>query len=207
MVVRVRGAIIHGKRRYDKAVGRLITQDVLTLWGQQHVLRPSDSSRYRHIRASAAPKVGFPNASDGAAPPGHAGMYSGACSNCRLSLLNSLRTRQGMPLMDRLERRGGLFLDSASTLFFGGDRSGSGELPEDSSSSAAASLSSGRIGSLPLFYLTGGAGWLLPRAFSIRSPSKRARRRSFSYYRWSARLCNSAICLHCSSCFASISLR
>ena len=29
VVVWVRGAIIHGKRRYGKAVGRLITQDVL----------------------------------------------------------------------------------------------------------------------------------------------------------------------------------
>ena len=31
----------------------------------------------------------------------------------------------------------GLFLDSASTLFFGGERSGSEELPEDNSSSVA----------------------------------------------------------------------
>ena len=84
----------------------------------------------------AAPKVGYPNGSDGAAPPGHVGMFSGARSDCRLSLLNSLRTRWGMSLTDRLERRGGLFLDSASTLFFGGVRSGSEELSEDNSSSA-----------------------------------------------------------------------
>ena len=57
-----------------------------------------------------------------------------------------------MPLKDRLERRGGLFLDSASTLFFGGGRSGSGEFLEDNSSSATTSLSSSRIGSLPLFF-------------------------------------------------------
>ena len=132
-------------------------------------------------------------------------MFSGACSNCRLSLLNSLHTQRGMPLMDRLERRGGLFLDSASTLFFGGGISGSGELPEDNSSSVASSLSSGRIGSLPLFCLIGGAEWLLRHAFSIRLPSIQARRRSFSCCRWSARLYNSAICLACSSCFASIS--
>ena len=69
--------------------------------------------------------------------------------------------------MDRLERHGGLFLDFASPLFFGGGRSGSGELLEDNSSSAAASLSSGQIGSFPLFCITRGAGWLLPRAFSI----------------------------------------
>ena len=155
--------------------------------------------------AGAAPNVGYPNESDGATPPYHAGMFSGACSDCRLSLLNSLRTRRGMPLTDRLERRECLFLDSASTLFLGGGRSGSGELPKDNSSSSAASLSSGQIGSLPLFCLTGGARWLLPRAFSIRSPSKRAYRRSFSRCRWSARFCNSAICLECSSCFVSIS--
>ena len=131
--------------------------------------------------------------------------FSGAYSDCRLSLLNSLRTRRGMPLTDWLERRGGLFLDSTSTLFFGGDRSRSEDLPEDNSLSVATSLLSGRIGFLSLFCLTEGAGWLLPRAFSILSPFRRARRRSFSYCRWSARLYNSTICLACSSCFVSIS--
>ena len=82
-------------------------------------------------------------------------------------LLNSLLTQQGMPLTDRMERREGLFLDSECTLFVGGGRSGSGELPEDNSSSVATSLSSSRIGSLPLFCFTGGVGWLLPCAFSI----------------------------------------
>ena len=71
-----------------------------------------------------------------------------------------------MLLTEWLEWRGGLFLDLASTLFFGGERSGKGELPEDNSSSAVASLSPSRMGSLPIFCLTGGAGWLLPRAFS-----------------------------------------
>ena len=149
----------------------------------------------------AAPKAGYPNRSDGAAPPSHASMFSRAHFDCHLSL----HTRQGMPLADRLERHGGLFLDSASTLFFGGGRSGSGELSEDNSSSAAASLSSDRIGSLPSFCLTGGAGWLLPYAFSIRSPSRRACRQSFSCCKWSARLCSLDICLACSSCFAFIS--
>ena len=80
-----------------------------------------------------APKVGYPNGSDGAAPPSHVGMFSGARSDCRLSLLNSLRTQRGMLPTDRLERRGGLFLDSTSTLFFGGIRTGKGEPPEDNS--------------------------------------------------------------------------
>ena len=145
------------------------------------------------------------NGIDGAMPLCHVGIFLGACSDCRLSLLISLLTRRGMPLTERLEQRGGLFLDSASTLFFGGGRLGSGELSEDNSSFAAASLSSGRIDSLPLFCLTGVVGWLLPRVFSPRSSSKRAHRRSFSCYRWSARLCNSAICLACSSYFVSIS--
>ena len=43
-------------------------------------------------------------------------------------------------------------------MFFGGVKSGSEELPKDNSSSTAASLSLGKIGSLPLFYLTRGAG-------------------------------------------------
>ena len=145
------------------------------------------------------------NGSDSVRPLCHVDIFSGACSDCCLSLLNYLRTRRGMPLMDRLERHGGLFLDLASPLFFGGGRSGSGELPEDNLSFAAASLSSGQIGSLPLFCITRGAGWLLPHAFSIRSPSKLDRRRSFSYCRWSAQLYNSTIYLTCSSCFISIS--
>ena len=155
----------------------------------------------------AAPKAGYPNGSDGVAPPNHAGMFSGASFDCHLSLLNSLRTHRGMLLTDWLERRGGLFLDYASTLFFEGGRSRSGELPKDNSSSAAASLFSGWIGSLPLFCLTGGIGWLLPRTFSVRSSSRRVRKLPFSCCRWSAGLCSSTICLACSFCFASISWR
>ena len=108
--------------------------------------------------AGTASKVGYPNRSDGAMHLCYVGIFSGVCFDCHLSLLTYLRTQRGMPLTDRLERRGGIFLDSASTLFFGSGRSGSGELPEDNSSSAATSLSSGRIGSLPLFCLTEGAG-------------------------------------------------
>ena len=143
--------------------------------------------------ASATPKVGYMNGSDGVAPLCHVDTFSGAFSDCRRSLLISLRTRRCMPLTELLKRRGGLFLNSASTLFFRGDKSGSGELPEDNSSSAAASLSPGRMGSLPLFCLTGGAGWLLPCVFSPRSSSKRARRQSLSCCEWSARFHNSVI--------------
>ena len=157
--------------------------------------------------AGAVLKVGYMNGSCGATPLCHLVTFLGACSNDRCSLLISLRARRCMPLAERLEWRGGLFLDSASTLFFGGERSSSGELPKDNSLFAATSLSLGRMGSLPLFYLIGGARWLLPRAFSPRSSSKQARRRSFSCCRWLARFRNSAICLTYSSCFVSISSR
>ena len=77
-------------------------------------------------RVSASPKVGYMNGSDGATPLCHAGTFSGACSDCRCSLLNSLRTRQCLLLTKRVERRGGLFLYSASTSFFGGGGGGGG---------------------------------------------------------------------------------
>ena len=63
--------------------------------------------------ASATPKVGYMNGSGGATPLCHMGIFSGACSNCRHSLLISLHV--SMLLMKRIERCGGLFLDSAST--------------------------------------------------------------------------------------------
>ena len=151
-----------------------------------------------------APKVRYMNGSDGATPLCHVGTFSRACSDCHRSLLISLRTRQCMPLT---EWRGGLFVDSASTLFFGGERSGSEELLEDNSSSTAASLLPGRMGSLPLFCLLRGAGWLLARAFSPRSSSKRVRSQSFSCCRWSTvnTIPQFSICLACSSCFVFIS--
>ena len=52
--------------------------------------------------------------------------------------------------MDRLDRQGGFFLEWASAPFGDGERHGSGELPEDSSSSAGRSTSSGAATSLPL---------------------------------------------------------
>ena len=156
-------------------------------------------------RAGATPKVEYTNESDGATPLSHVGSFLRACSDCGHSLLNSLRTWRCMPLTERLERRGGLFLNLASTLFFVSDRLGSGELPEDNSSSAIASLSPSRMSSLSLLCLTGGAGRLLLRAFSPRTSSKRARRRSFSYCRWLAQFRNSIIYLACFSSFASIS--
>ena len=113
------------------------------------------------------------NGSGSSMPLCHVGTFLGAFFDCHRSLLISLHTRRCMPLTERLERRMGLFLDLASMLFFGGEGSGSGELLEDNSSSVVASLSPGRMGSLPLFCLTGGVGWLLPRAFSPRSSSNR----------------------------------
>ena len=113
--------------------------------------------------AGGASNVGYTNGSGGATPPCHVGTFFGTRSDCRHSLLISLRTRRCIPLMERLERRGGLFLDSTSTLFFGVERSGSGELPEDNSSSTTASLSPIMMGSLPLLCLTGGVGCNTPK--------------------------------------------
>ena len=104
------------------------------------------------------PKARYPKESGGSTPPSHAGICLGARSVCGLSLLNSRRTRRGMQLTDRLERLGGHFLDSTSILFFEGSGSESGELPKDSSSSAAASLSSYRIGSCLYFVWLGVVG-------------------------------------------------
>ena len=42
--------------------------------------------------AGVAPKVGYMNGSDRAMPLCHVGIFSGACSDRRLSLLNSLHT-------------------------------------------------------------------------------------------------------------------
>ena len=124
--------------------------------------------------AGAAPRLGYMNGSCDdipSVPRGH--IFEGLL---RLSSLSTGFFPYSVPLTERLERCEGLFLDLAPSLFFGGDGSGSGELPEDNSSSAGGSLSLGRMGSLPLFCLTGGAGGMLPRAFSRRSSSKRARR-------------------------------
>ena len=74
---------------------------IAKLWGGSYIRMccPSEddsmsSSSLTTVGASiygigAAPKVGYPNGNDGAAPPTHAGMFSGACSDYRLSLLNS----------------------------------------------------------------------------------------------------------------------
>ena len=98
----------------------------------------------------AASKVGYMNGSGDATPLCHVGTFLGAYSDCHRSLLISLHTRRCMPLTEWLEWREGLLLDSASTLFFRGERSGSKKLPEDNSSSVVASLSPSRMGSLPL---------------------------------------------------------
>ena len=86
--------------------------------------------------------------------PGQSGPFQAGKNTLHkrhLSLLAPLRTWRRAPLMDRLDRREGLFLDSASALFWGGERSRSGELPKDNSSSAGGSLSPMRMSSLPLF--------------------------------------------------------
>ena len=107
--------------------------------------------------------------------------------------------------MDRLGRRGGLFLEWASAAFRDGERRESGELPEDSSSSAGRSTSSDAATSFPLPGREGGSGWGGSRDCSARSASNRVHRCSFSSLNRFACSCSSTICLAYSSCLASIS--
>ena len=66
--------------------------------------------------AGVALKVGYMNGSGGTTPLSHMVTFLGAWSECRHSLLISLRTWRWMPLTEQLERHGGFFVDSASTL-------------------------------------------------------------------------------------------
>ena len=143
----------------------------------------------------------------GATPLGRFGIYSQAGSDWHRSLLASLLIRCRMPLINRLDRRGSLFLDSASASFEDGERCGSGELSEDNSSSAGRSISSGMEAPFPLSGRDGGRGRGGPRDLLARLASKRVCRRSFSSCKRFACSCNSTICRACSSCLASISWR
>ena len=108
--------------------------------------------------------------------------------------------------MDRLGQRGGFFLDWASA-FGDGGRLESRELSEDNSSSAGRSMSSARAASLPLSGRDGESGRGGPRDFSAWMAPNRVRRRSLSTLNRFACSRNSATCLACSSCLASISWR
>ena len=123
------------------------------------------------------------------------------------SLLGSLFTRCLTALTDQLDRRGGLFLKWASAAFGDGERRGSGELPEDNSSSANRSISSGAAASLPLPRREGGNGRGGSHDCSAPPASNWVRRRSFSSRNRLACLHSSATCLACSSCLASNSWR
>ena len=110
-------------------------------------------------------------------------------------------------LMDRLDRRGGLFLEWASSAFGEGERRGSGELPEDNSSSAGRSTSSGAGTYLPLSGRAEGNGLGGSRDCPAGPASNWVRRHSFSSRNWFAYSHNSATYLACSSCLASSSCR
>ena len=125
----------------------------------------------------------------------------------RWSLLGSLRTRRLATLMDRLNRRGGLFLEWASAAFGDGERRGSGELSEDSSSSVGRSISSGAATSLPLPGREGGNGRGSSCDCSARPTSNWVPRRSFSSRNRFTFSRSSTTWLACSSCLASISWR
>ena len=95
--------------------------------------------------------------------------------------------------MDRLDRRGGLFLDWASAAFGDGEWHGSGELSEDNPSSAGRSMSSGIAASLPLSGRDGGSGRGDPRDFSTWLASNWVRKRLLSSHNRLACSRNSAI--------------
>ena len=143
----------------------------------------------------------------GGRPPARSGTYWGAGVGGRWPLLGSLHTRCLATLMDRLGGRGGLFLEWASSAFGDGERRGSGELPEDNSSSAGRSTSSGTTTSLPLPRREGGNGWEGSRDCPAWPASNWVRKLSFSSRNRFACSRNSTICLVCSSCLASISWR
>ena len=56
MIIRIGGVIIHGKRRYDKATGWFVAQDVLAQQGGYHIFRPPDSGRCKHVRGGCSPE-------------------------------------------------------------------------------------------------------------------------------------------------------
>ena len=129
----------------------------------------------------------------GGKPPARSGTYWGAGVGGHWSLLGSFCTRRLATLMDRLDRRGAFFLDWASAAFGDGERRGSWELPEDSSSSAGRSMSSSLATSLPLPGREGGNGRVGSRDCSARPASNWVRRRSFSSRNRFACSCNSAV--------------
>ena len=115
------------------------------------------------------------------------------------------QAKAGPLMLPRLGRRGGLFLDWASTAFEDGERRGSGELSEDNSSSVGRSMSSSTMTSLPLSGQDGGSGRGGPPDFSAWLASNLVHWRSISSRNRFACSLNSAISLAYSSCLASIS--
>ena len=109
--------------------------------------------------------------------------------------------------MDRLDRRGGLFLEWASAAFGDSERRRRGELSEDNSSTAGISILSGAAASLPLPGRERGNGRGGSQDYSARPTSNWVRRRSFSSRNWFACTHSSATCLACSSCLTSNSWR
>ena len=92
------------------------------------------------------------------------------------SLLGSLRARRFLTLADWLDRRGGLFLEWASTTFGDGDQREREELPEDNSSLAGRSISSSATASLPFLGLEEGNGGRCSRDWLTRPSSNWVRR-------------------------------
>ena len=108
--------------------------------------------------AGASPYGGYMDDLGGGKTSARLGAYWGTGVSGRWPLLGSLRIRRLAILKDQLGWPGGLFLEWASAAFGDGERRGRGELPEDNSSSAGRSISSGAAIPLPLSGREGGNG-------------------------------------------------
>ena len=128
VIVRIGRAVVHGEERYREAAGRIIIQNMLTEGRGEHVLWSSEGGGEKHVWGGSNPEGrvhGWYRWGDSPGWLGHIFM-----SWLRLASVPAgfSPSRRCAVLMDRLGRRGGLFLDWASTAFGDGERHGSGEL-------------------------------------------------------------------------------
>ena len=103
MIIWIKGAVIHCKRRNDESARRLIVQNMLAQGKRKHVVRSLD----RGIRCCmrGGERLGSVRAggNGGAIPPNRVAICSGANSERGMSLLVSFRIRRRAPLIAQLD--------------------------------------------------------------------------------------------------------
>ena len=201
-MVRIRRTVVHGEGWHGKAAGRIVVQDMLCKRSGEHVLWSPNGGGKNHLRRGAAPKGGYMVGTGRGKRPARSDTYWGTGVGGRWSLLGSLCTRRLTTLMDW---QGDLFLEWASPAFGDGERRGSGELPEDSSSSTGRLISFGVATSLTLLGRGGENRWEGSRDCSARPTSNWVRKWSFSSRNQFPCSRSSTTFLASSSCLASIS--